>query len=263
MACSMQRLRILTFNIAHGRGLTPIQGLTLGRKLRANLRKIARLITELSPDVVALQEIDQHSRWAGNFDHLEYLQVHTGYPYAIFGINNRRDGLLNLNYGNAFLAKHPLLESENIVFGSRSVGEKGFLFAEMDIGGRRVPLLNLHLHYRSRVHRFQQAGKIMDYVAGRLEHHADDWAMLPIVCGDLNNQANSPDATAELMRYFSLHGDYTIHPQGGRTFPSPLPSRGLDFIFLPPGCANVRSEVVPSLASDHRPVWADFEFRLA
>ncbi|MCB1103175.1 MAG: endonuclease/exonuclease/phosphatase family protein [Opitutaceae bacterium] len=255
----MQRLRILTFNIAHGRGLTPIQGLTLGRKLRANLRKIARLITELSPDVVALQEIDQNSRWAGNFDHLEYLQVHTGYPYSIFGINNKRAGLLNLNYGNAFLSKHPIVESENIVFGARTVGEKGFLFVEVDVGGnRRVPLLNLHLHYRSRVHRFRQVGKVMDYVAERIVSHAGDWHMLPIVCGDMNNQAHLPDATAELLRYFSLHGDYTLHPKGGRTFPSPFPSRGLDFIYLPPGCADVQCEVVRTMISDHRPVWAEF-----
>lgn len=196
----MQRLRVLTFNIAHGRGLTPIQGLTMGRKLRANLRKIAKLITELSPDVVALQEIDQHSRWAGNFDHLEYLQIHTGYPYSIFGINNRRAGLLNLNYGNAFLSKHPIVES-------------------------------------------------------------GDWHMLPIVCGDMNNQAHLPDATAELMRYFLLHGEYTLHPKDGRTFPSPFPSRGLDFIFLPPGCENVKCEVVPTMISDHRPVWAEFTLR--
>ena len=77
----------------------------------------SRLINELNPDVVALQEIDQNSRWAGNFDHLEYLQAHTGYQHAVFGINNRRTGLMNLNYGNAFLSRHPIIESENIVFG--------------------------------------------------------------------------------------------------------------------------------------------------
>ena len=254
----MQRLRILTFNIAHGRGLTPIQGLTLGRKLRANLRKIGRLINELNPDVVALQEIDQNSRWAGNFDHLEYLQAHTGYQHAVFGINNRRTGLMNLNYGNAFLSRHPIIESENIVFGSRTVGEKGFLYVEIDIGGRRLPMVNLHLHYRSRVHRFRQVEQVMDYVTTKHADRRDHWHMPPIVCGDLNNQAHLPDATAELLRYFLLHGDYTLHPKGGLTFPSPLPSRGLDFIFLPPACCEVKSEVVRSFLSDHRPVWVDF-----
>ncbi|KXU36819.1 endonuclease [Cephaloticoccus primus] len=254
-----QRLRILTFNIAHGRGLAPIQGLTLRRKLRTNLRRIARLILKLSPDIVALQEIDQHSRWAGNFDQLEYLRMHTGYPHAVFGINNHREGLLNLSYGNAFLSKLPVLDWESRAFGTRRVGEKGFLYAEFDCGGGgRLPLLNMHLHYRSRVRRFRQIEQVMDYVAAKHFDCGAQWALLPIVCGDLNNAAHLPDATAQLLRYFSLHGHYSLHPQGGFTFPSALPSRGLDFIFLPPGCAEVRCEIVPSYLSDHRPVWVDF-----
>lgn len=72
----MPRLRLLTFNIAHGRGLNPIQGLTSARKLRLNLRKISTLLRRLEPDIVALQEVDECSRWAGNFDHLDYLRVH-------------------------------------------------------------------------------------------------------------------------------------------------------------------------------------------
>ena len=55
----MPRLRLVTFNIAHGRGLNPIQGITTQRKLRINLRKIAALLERLAPDVVALQEIDE------------------------------------------------------------------------------------------------------------------------------------------------------------------------------------------------------------
>jgi endonuclease/exonuclease/phosphatase family metal-dependent hydrolase len=64
----MQRLRIVTYNIAHGRGLQPIQGLTTRRKIRSNLLRIAKLLNELKPDVVALQEIDEDSSWAGSFD---------------------------------------------------------------------------------------------------------------------------------------------------------------------------------------------------
>jgi endonuclease/exonuclease/phosphatase family metal-dependent hydrolase len=254
----MPRLKILTFNIAHGRGLTPIQGFTLARKLRANLSKIARLIQRTDPDIVALQEVDQDSRWAGNFDHLEYLRLHTGYRYSVFGINNRRSGLLNLSYGNAILSKHPILESENVVFGESTVGEKGFLYTEIDVAGRRLPVMNLHLHYRSRLHRFNQVEKILDYVSRKHVHRRDHWHMPPIVCGDLNNSHKRPDATAELMRYFRLHGHYTLHPESGHTFPSPLPSQALDFIFLPPACREARSEVVRSFLSDHRPVLAEF-----
>ena len=58
----MHRIRIVTFNIAHGRGLIPIQGFNSTAGLRRNLKKVADLILRLHPDIVALQEIDQRSR---------------------------------------------------------------------------------------------------------------------------------------------------------------------------------------------------------
>ncbi len=123
---SSQHLRLVTFNIAHGRGLTPIQGLTSLRKLRLNLRRIADLLGKLGADIVALQEIDECSVWSGSFDHLDYLRAHAQIPHAAFGINNRRAGLVNLCYGNAILSRFPIAETETIVFGKQKLGEKGF-----------------------------------------------------------------------------------------------------------------------------------------
>src|SRR5690606_14827921 len=118
----MPRVRIVTYNIAHGRGLAPIQGMTSRRRIRATLLKIAGLLADLNPDIVALQEIDENSRWAGNFNHLEFLREFGGFEHSVFGINNRRSGLLNLSYGNAFLSRHPITEWENIAFGQSQVG---------------------------------------------------------------------------------------------------------------------------------------------
>ena len=89
----MPRLRLVTFNIAHARGLNPIQGITTQRKRRMNVRKIAALLERLKPDIVALQEIDQQSRWAGNFDHLDYLRVHTRFPHTVRATVGLRFGL--------------------------------------------------------------------------------------------------------------------------------------------------------------------------
>ena len=255
----MSRLRIVTFNIAHGRGLTPIQGFTSPQKLRSNLRKIAHLIGELAPDVVALQEVDECSRWAGNFDHLEYLRLHTGFPHTVFGINNRRAGLLNLSYGNALLSRHPIMATETVTFGQRQVGEKGFLFAELDVTGQLVPLVNLHLHFGSREHRIRQIGRLLAWLREKQQLRHPHWALPPIVCGDLNNSGTSPDATAALLSHLSDYADYGLHPATGRTFPSPMPGRLLDFVFLPSTCGLVRTEIIRSFLSDHRPVLVDFE----
>jgi endonuclease/exonuclease/phosphatase family metal-dependent hydrolase len=50
-----------------------------------------------------------------------------------------------------------------------------------------------------------------------------------------------------------------LHPSTGGTFPSPLPQRTLDFIFLPAGCVAVKCEVVKSMLSDHLPVVVEFD----
>jgi len=257
----MPRLRLLTFNIAHGRGLNPIQGLTSQRKLQANLRRIAALLDRLKPDIVALQEIDERSRWAGNFDHLDYLRVHTRFPHAVFGINNRRSGLLNLSYGNAVLSRYPIRTAETIVFGQRRLGEKGFLYVELEVDGHCVPLVNLHLHFSSRAHRLKQLDRLIGWYREKHRLHAANWAVPPIICGDFNNPSTRDDATASLLSHLCDYSDYTLRPDTGHTFPSVLPSRALDFIFLPAGCTEVKCEIVRSLLSDHHPVMVDFALK--
>jgi endonuclease/exonuclease/phosphatase family metal-dependent hydrolase len=257
----MPSLRLVTFNIAHGRGLTPIQGITSQRKLRLNLRRIATLLDRLRPDIVAVQEIDERSRWAGNFDHLDYLRVHARFAHTVFGINNRRAGLLNLSYGNAVLSHHAIRTAETVTFGQRKVGEKGFLYVEVDVQGRLVPVVNLHLHFSSRVQRLRQLERLLAWLRDKHRLHSDRWSVPPIVCGDFNNSGTRDDATAALLSHLSDYGDYTFHPQKGGTFPSPLPRRALDFIFLPSACAGARCEVVRTLLSDHRPVVVDFEIK--
>ena len=255
----MPRLRLVTFNIAHGRGLTPIQGITSQRKLRLNLRRIATLLERLAPDVVALQEIDENSRWAGNFDHLDYLRVHTRFPHAVFGINNRRTGLLNLSYGNAVLSRFSIRGAETVVFGQRRLGEKGFLYVELDVAGRCVPVVNLHLHFSSRVQRLRQLERLLSWLREKHRLHANRWLVPPIICGDFNNPGTRDDATASLLSHLSDYCDYRLLPAGGHTFPSPLPQRTLDFVFLPERCTMTKCDIVPSMLSDHRPVVVEFE----
>lgn len=256
----MSRLRLVTFNIAHGRGLNPIQGLTSQRKLRANLRRIAALLDRLAPDVVALQEIDERSRWAGNFDHLDYLRVHSRFTHSVFGINNRRAGLLNLSYGNAVLSRHPIRSAETVVFGQRQLGEKGFLYVELEVDGRILPLVNLHLHFGSRTQRLQQLERLLSWLREKHRLHSRTWSVPPVICGDFNNPGTRDDATAALLSHLSDYCDYAMHPVAGMTFPSPLPQRALDFVFLPAGCVQARCEIVRSMLSDHLPVAVEFEF---
>ena len=251
------RLRIVTWNIAHGRGLRPIQGFQTKRSMQAHLRRIATLLAKLDADVVALQEIDQDSSWAGNFDHLAYLREHAGYGHALHGVTTRREGIFKLCYGNAFLSRHALEEGEAVAFGKRTLGEKGFLFAEIDVAGKRVPLINLHLHYRSRQARLDQVGQVFRYLAQRHNARSPYWSVPPLVCGDFNTSGKASDAAAGLLAELDYFGSYGLHPRDGKTFPSPLPTRLLDFVLVPAELRVDRCEIVRSWLSDHRPVLAE------
>ncbi len=262
VAGTMHPFRIVTYNIAHGRGaLSPYQGLNSHASIRRNVLKIAHLLERLAPDVVALQEIDEDSHWNGRLNLLEYLREHTRLPYAVMGVNSQRSGDKPLRYGNAILSRHPVAAWDNISFGRSEIGGKGFIFAEIDIGRHHVvPIANLHLAFSSRRARLEQAEAVSEYLNAKYHHRQADWLVPPIPCGDPNNSSRTPDATAALYEYFQRHGEYTLHPENARTFPSPLPSRALDFVFLPPACRLPRSEVLRSYLSDHRPVVVDFRF---
>lgn len=255
----MARLRLLTFNIAHARGASPIhQSLRAVATLQDNLRRIARLIMRLRVDIVALQEIDENSRWAGSFDHLAFLGEQTGLAHRVHGITNRRLGHFHLSYGNALLSRYPITYHETVPFGRATWGEKGFLFGEIEAPCGRLPVFNLHLNHRSRRLRLKQAAHLMRHVEELRRTRGARWQVSPLLCGDFNTPSHQPDAIATLLGYFEEEENYSLLPKTGHTFPSAWPSRALDYVFLPEGCREPRAKIIRSLLSDHQPVLVEF-----
>jgi endonuclease/exonuclease/phosphatase family metal-dependent hydrolase len=255
----MARLRLLTFNIAHARGPSPIhQSLRLADTLKSNLRRIASMIERLKVDIVALQEIDENSRWAGSFDHLSYLREHCGLPHAVHGVTNRRLGRFHLSYGNALLSRFPVSHHETVPFGGSVLGKKGFLFTEIDTPAGRLPLINVHLNHRSRPIRLLQVAHLIRHLDALRRDRRETWRTPPLVCGDFNNPSHRPDATATLLGYFEQTDNYTLLPKTGHTFPSAWPARALDFVFLPAECREPRAKIIRSMLSDHQPVLVEF-----
>lgn len=252
-----QTLRILTLNIAHGRGLSTYQGFHSSRGIERSLRRVAHLLRTVGADIVALQEVDEDSHWNRRIHLLDFLQEQAGYEHAYLGVHNRRAGVLPLAYGNGILTRFPIQHAEHEAFGQASLGEKGFVCAELETPQGILPVVNLHLDFRSRLRRIEQIERLIQYLDDKKYTDGCTPHLAPIVCGDFNSRSGRRgDAVRHLFRYLEDQCDYRLLPQGrrSRTFPSLLPIHGLDFVFVPPSYQILASQVLRSYVSDHRPV---------
>lgn len=256
---SSKTLRLMSLNIAHGRGLSPYQGFHSARSIERNLNRIVHLLDEVDADVVAFQEVDEDSHWNKRIHLLDYLQEKANYKQSYLGVHNRRGGRLPLAYGNGLLTKLPIRRAEHQAFGQASLGEKGFLRAELETDHGILPVVNLHLDFRSRRRRIEQIERLIQFLEDK--HYTQDNRphLSPIICGDFNAREGRPaDAVRHLFRYLQEACAYKLYPQGNMgTFPSILPTHGLDFFFIPPSYKVKRCEVLRAYVSDHRPVVLD------
>jgi len=254
-----EKLRLVTFNIAHGRGLSFYQKFSPPARIRKNLHAIGKLLRDIKADIVALQEVDEDSHWNWNINLLEGIREACDFPYAELGVNNRREGPKPLAYGNAILSRYPLRRWENLAFGKSTLGEKGFLYAEIDFHGHLTPLLNLHLDFRSRRKRLEQVERILDYMVENAHPGSNGDPLSPIICGDFNSRSTpKQDAVNHLFEHILAHREYRRYPDSGFTFPSHFPAKAIDFVFLPEPYAMTRCEILPDYLSDHRPVLLEF-----
>ena len=259
-----RRLRLLTLNIAHGRGLSAYQGLHSARAIERNLLRIARLLARERADIVALQEVDEDSHWNQRIHLLDFLQAEVGYSHSYLGVHNRRGGRLPLAYGNGVLSRYAIEHAEHHAFGSAQLGEKGFLYTEHALPGAHLPVVNLHLDYKSRRRRIEQIERLIDYLQARHAQQGGETYYAPLVCGDFNSRSGKPnDAVRHLFAHLQAQCAYRLYPEDGRTFPSLLPTHCFDFILVPPGFRVRRCQILRAYVSDHRPVLVDLEILTA
>lgn len=254
----MVYLRLLIFNIAHGRGLSPFQGLNSERSLRYNLARISRLLKKHQVDIVAMQEVDEDSHWNKHLNLMEIIKDKGGYEHGCIGVNRRSKQWGGLAYGNALLSKYPIQKSVSQAFQGGDIGKKGFLYVELEVNGLNIPVLNLHLNHRSKRIRMAQIEEVKAFLDQK-----EATGVSPIICGDFNtHEGRKGDAVRHLYEYVGSREAYRLYPEarkGEATFPAYMPLRTLDCIFLPDEYKACSCTVLDEQLSDHRPVLLEFE----
>ncbi len=224
-------IRVMSYNIRNA----------IGMDNAVDYQRIADVITQTMPDVVALQELDSVTNRSNGVDVLSKLSSLTA-MYSVFGASIAYDGG---KYGIGVLSK-----------------EKPVTWKRIPLPGREEARSLLLVEFK-------------DYVLGctHFSLNSDDrQASVPIInqavrdynkpvilAGDINAVPLSPELKA-------FQGNWAILSDTARfTIPSDKPTRTIDYIlgYTPKGFTYSvwQTRVLNTLASDHLPLFADIRLK--
>lgn len=221
----------------------------VGMDKKLDLARIAEVINKQHPDLVGLQEVDRGVQRTQRIDEIVELAKLTRMDYA-FAFNLKYQGG---QYGVAILSRVPIRATEHRLYqNTREAERRGFIRAEVRIGGRLVNFVTTHLDYQyedGRVFEAQQLLRALADVNGPL-----------IVVGDFND---TPAGGAyQLMRsMFDDSWSQTRAGDEGFSYPTDKPAKRIDYIFTRQSdrVRARRAWIVETPASDHIPVVAELE----
>lgn len=151
-------------------------------------------------------------------------------------------------FGNALLARHPIVDVHRIDLSMDRREPRGALAATIDVAGIPVHLLATHLGLRVTERRFQ-VRQLMSYLDS-VRHS------LVVVLGDFNDWLPGRSVVHVLDRRLGASAQL-------RSFPSSRPVLSLDRIWIHPAGALhrvfVHTSKLARRASDHLPVVADVD----
>ena len=253
-----------------------------------HLEQIVALVQAQGVDVLALQEVDRDCLRSAEIDQLTWLREKTGLEHASFATTwdaawvphpitappSQQYG--RMWSGQAVLSRFPIQSQRRHALPQPA--RNGRLYNRfylhrcvqelvLDLGGgRTLRVFNVHLEAFDNGNRRAQAR-----ILARLLRQCDgegvclgDFNALPPQASQLSGFLDEPET--------DFHGDDTMASLlatgwqslgRGHTFPAHAPSRRLDHVLLSPGLKGTLTEPLPSLASDHLPLFGALENRNA
>ena len=227
-----QSLRVVSYNIKHGRGNDD----------KVDLERTASVLRTLKADIVALQEVDNHVTRSNNVAQADSLGTLLRMHHAFGGFFAYQGG----EYGMAVLSKFPIARVTPIRLPD---GNEPRIALRVDVTTTAVDtvaVFNVHFDWVANdTFRFKQASALAQIL--------DTVSMRYMVVGDYNDGPES-----RTLSLFRAKATEALKPSHDRmTFSSTKPEREIDHLFVAPATAwsiNAVRVIHEPMASDHRPV---------
>lgn len=236
-ATDLITLRVLCYNIQHGRGMDQ----------KIDLERIARVIKDAKPDLVALQEVDRNTSRSGQVDQTATLGKLTGMN-SHFG---KAIPFQGGEYGQAVLSRFPISEPKvHRLPGKPDQEQRIVLEVTATVADQPLRFLSTHFQHDDGPTRERQAATVNQLFGND--------TVPTILAGDLNAVPNS-----EPLKIIGSVWQHAIEKEPAPSHPSTNPRKRIDYIlWRPMGVFRVKEvKVIPEeMASDHRPVLAVFEW---
>ena len=247
MNSPVNTLRVATYNIHKG-----VQG--IGPTRRLEIHNLGHAIEQLDADIVCLQEVRKMNRQAAarfqrwpEMPQADFLAPE-GYT-AVYETNAiTRHG----EHGNALLTRWPVLRKTHQDISDHRFEQRGLLHVAIDVDGRPVHTIVLHLGL-IKGSRVRQVALLREFIEREIPP-----GEAVIVAGDFNDWGARMRYAMNAMGLrdaSDLRGPRTL------TYPSRLPVTQLDFIYgrwVEPVASSVPRGPIWARMSDHLPLVTDF-----
>lgn len=220
--------------------------------------RIAEVIDQCNPDIVALQELDAGLERTERIDQAHLIAMTLEMSFHFHASIQVKEG----GYGNAVLSRSPVRLIKAGALPTEPVNpqyeRRGAVWTEVEVGDRKIQVLATHFGLNRR-ERTLQARAIT----------GPEWLGHPecrppaILCGDFNMLPGSTPYRA-ITRHLndSQRGAKGKRPLG--TFPVQLPFMRIDHLFVTPDLkvkgVHIPRTAVTKRASDHLPLIVTLEF---
>jgi len=262
-------LRVLAWNIAHGRGDVR-QGWTNNwrggteEERRDRMNRIAEVIRQTGAQVVVLNEVDFDAHWSHGMNQAAFLARTAGFPTWVEQRNYDLSlPFLGWAFGNALLTSLPLKGAEWVAIPPHSrleaavLGAKQASVTRLELSGRCLGVVPVHLEVRSRSTRLKAVRAFRDL---RVRETCP-----VILAGDFNSAPSgwpaAPDGTVlDSLLDLGWESPRALSEPDSQqwTFPTPDLRDARDWILVEPPLRVLRARIIDEARtlSDHAPVLA-------